>query len=249
MPKMKFFTDKTVKNDFLLIKITDYLKNNTNLSQYKEIFIDPCVYQLKKYDEYAWNLNFDVVKFLDSLPENCYFSLDYPCDMNKKFQNEFLRKSWENAIRYCYHPNYIITVQFQFNDFWWFKQWFDKYNDLYIKSSILALGNICRILKLNKFMKDTLTYAFKNCRHSRIHIYGLTARAFTFAYNLSNEYNIKLSIDSLKWTRPCSTQLRLKYNKRSCNKNNRQEYFNEYIKMIIKKGIKLQNNISEILNV
>ena len=142
--KLKFFTDKTVKNDYLLIQITDYLKLK-DFSKWKKILIDPKVYELKKSNEYSWINKINILDFLNSLPKNHFFSLDYPCDMNLKYQDLFLKKSWNNALKYYNHSQYIITVQSKFKDFWNFVEWFDKYNSLQIKSEILGLGNLCRI--------------------------------------------------------------------------------------------------------
>ena len=238
---MKFFTDKSVKNPYLLIKITDYIKlknKNIDFSIWKEIFVDPCVYELTKSNEYSW-LNTktnpkQIIDFIQSLPFNHFFSLDYPCDMNIKYQDSFLTKSWNNALLYNNHPNYIITVQSKFNDFWSFVEWFNKYNNLNIKSNILGLGNLCRFRNLTEYLINVLDYAFSNCNHSRIHIYGLCLKAIPLSVRLAELYNIELSIDSTKWSRACNMYLRNKYGL-ACNSNNRQEFFNEYLKLIEKK--------------
>ena len=202
---MKFFTDKTVVNDYLLVKIIDYWKLKDK-SPWKEIFIDPGVYELTRSDEYSWvkpKTQYDDVRsFLDSLPENHYFSWDYPCDMNEKYTKYFLWKSWRNAKEFHDHPQYIITVQSRFHDYWSFRRWYQKYNDLEIASGILGLGNICRIFHKDDYIKHVLPHAFKYCKHPRIHIYGLGLRTIPFAYKLAQKYGIELSIDSTKWTRP-----------------------------------------------
>ena len=228
---MKFFTDKTVINDYLLIKIGDYRKVK-DFSRWKEVFIDPGVYELIKEPEYSWfQNNKQIVDFLDSLPSNHYFSLDYPCDMNIFHTDYFLRKSWSNAKRYCIYPHYIVTVQSKFHDYMSFVEWFDKYNALDIKSGIMGLGNICRILQKTQYIKHALPYAFKNCRHPRIHIYGLAFKNIEFTMKLADHYGIELSIDSTKWTRACTVELKKKYNI-NCNGKNRQEFFDEYLKQI-----------------
>ena len=195
---MKFFTDKTVENDYLLIKIKDYLKLK-DFSRWDEILIDPHVYELTKSDEYSWINKINVYDFITSLPSNHYFSLDYPGDMNPQYQREFILKSWINAVSYHQHSQYICTVQFKFNNYWNFVDWFDKYNDLEIKSGILGLGNMCRHSRCNEFMKHALDYAFSHCRHPRIHIYGLCKDAIPYAFKLSQRFKIELSIDQEKW--------------------------------------------------
>lgn len=228
--KMKFFTDKTVVNDYLLVKIVDYIKMK-DFSRWKEVLIDPGVYDLTKSNKFKWEEKINIDEFLDSLPDNHYFSWDYPCDMNLRYQELFLEKSWFNAIKYCPNNRYICTVQSRYNDYWDFAEWFDKYNILDIKSGIMGLGNMCRFRVLNEYLKHALGYAFSRCRHPRIHIYGLCLQAIPYANKLSKMFEIELSIDSTKWTRACTTKLKNKY-KVTCTTSNRQEYFDEYKKRI-----------------
>lgn len=235
---INFFTGKTVQNDFLLVKLIDYLKMN-DFSKWKEIFIDPGVYDLTKSKFYSWEketyqqtLKF-IVAFLDSLHDDHYFSWDYPCDMNLEYQDFFINKTWENACHLCYHPQYIVTTQYKYNNYWDFVKWFNRYNNLEIKSGILGLGNMCRFRTLNQYLEHALSYAFYRCKHPRIHIYGLCLRAIPYAYNLSKKVGIELTIDSTKWTKACNTRLKNKYGV-NCTSHNRQEFFNEYIKIIKK---------------
>ena len=229
---MKFFTDNTVINDYLLIKIKDYLKLK-DFSKRKEIFIDPGVYELKKDYKFSWEGKINIKTFLNSLPNNHYFSFDYPCNMNLQYQDLFLGKTWINAEKYHNHPQYIVTAQYQFKNYLSFVAWFNDYNDLEIKSGILGLGNMRRFRTLNNYLKHALDYAFSRCRHKRIHIYGLCLKAIPYAVNLSKKYNIELSTDSTKWTRACVKELKDKYNGRvCCTTQNRQEFFDEYKKKI-----------------
>lgn len=179
----------------------------------------------------------DIPSFLDGLPENHYFSFDYPCDMNPKYQDRFLDKTWYNANKYCNHPNYIVTAQYQFNNYWCFTHWFDKYNQLPIKSGIMGLGNLCRIMHLTEFMKHALGYAFKHCNHPRIHIYGLALRIIPYAFKLAKRFNIELSVDSTKWTRPVTNELKEQCRAVSCKAENRQLYFDTYIEELKKRGV------------
>lgn len=236
---MKFFTDKTIINDYLLIKIKDYLKLK-NFSQWKEIYIDPGVYDLTKSPKFSWEGKIDITNFLDSLPKNHYFSCDLPSDMNLRYKKLFLEKSWKYAQMYSYHPQFITTVQFYHNNYWSFKEWFDRYNDLKIKSGILGIGNYCKHHHYNEFIKHTLGYIFKNCRHPKIHIYGLAFRIIPIADKLANKNNIELSIDSTKWTRACNSELKWSegYN---CTSKNRQKFFDVYKKEIENRGVILEN--------
>lgn len=243
---MKFFTDKTVINDYLLIKIKDYWKlqrKGNDFSRWKEVFIDPGVYELTKALEYSWvnKMSYNMMgQWIKNLPNNHYFSWDYPGDMNVPHQDYFMDKSWQNAKEYCKYPQYVITVQSKFKDYEDFVKWFDKYNKLEIKSGIVGLGNMCRFRNLNDYLKNALDYAFSKCKHPRIHIYGLCLRAIPYAVALSKRYNVKLSIDSTKWTRAVNKKLKDKYNGRvCCRKENRQEFFDEYKKRI--KEVLLEN--------
>ena len=230
---MKFFTDKSVKNPFLLIQLKDYLKMN-DFTKWNEVFIDPSVYELLNSYKYSFENKININELLDSLPNNHYLSIDYPSDMNKDYQDLFLKKTWNNALKYYSNSQYIITVQYKHNDFWNFVDWFDKYNNLNIKSGILGLGNLCRFKYLTEYLENVIDYAISNCKHSRIHIYGLCLKAIPFSVRLAERYNIDLSIDSTKWTKACTVNLKNKYGI-NCKKSNRQQFFNEYLKLIDKK--------------
>ena len=127
----------------MIIKITNYQKLK-NKKPYKIILIDPGVYDLGNSDFYPWENKIDIDAFLDSLPKNHYFTWDYPGDMNPNYAEDFLRKSWQHAVQYCQHSNYIVTVQFRYNNYMSFVEWFDKYNSLENASGILGIGNICK---------------------------------------------------------------------------------------------------------
>ena len=221
---MKFFTDKTVKNDYLLIKIKDYIKMKDK-SKWKEIFVDPGVYDLTKSDKFSWEGKINISEFLDSLPENHYFSWDYPGDMNIKYQELFLQKTWDNNIKYCYHPNFIVTAQYIFNHYWNFVKNFEQCNQLIIKSGILGLGNMCKYRTLNSYLKHTLDYAFSHSNYKRIHIYGLCLQGIPYADKLAKKYKIELSVDSMKWTF-CFYETEI---------NDRQHHFEMYMEKIKKK--------------
>lgn len=240
---MKFFTDKTVKNDFLLVKIKDYMKIK-DFSQWDEILIDPGVNYLKKDYKFKWEGEINIHEFLDSLPSNHYFSLDYPSDMNLKYKKYFLEKSWQYANAYCYHPQFIVTVQFYYNNYWNFTKWFDKYNDLTIESRIMGLGNMCRFRTLNQYLKHVLDYAFSHTKYPRMHIYGLCLKAIPHAVKLAKRFNIELSIDSTNWTRCVTTEMKKIY-KVGCRKGERQIFFDEYLKEIRKRGVMCANKESD----
>ncbi|MDH3324493.1 MAG: hypothetical protein OEL89_02550, partial [Candidatus Peregrinibacteria bacterium] len=145
---MKFFTYDYNRPErynwpYLIVKLSNYFKLKKP-DFYKFILIDPGVYDLIERDRYDWEGTINIPEFIDSLPSNHYFSFDYPGDMNPEFQDQFLTRSWENAIQYCGFKQYIVTVQYKFNDYYDFIFWFDKYNELTITSGIMGLGNICK---------------------------------------------------------------------------------------------------------
>ena len=227
----KFFTDKSVINPYLLIQIKDYLKVK-DFSKWKEVFIDPSVYELVYSNKFSFEGKINISDFLNSLPNNHYFSFDYPSDMNIKYQDLFIKKSWNNALKYHNHSQYITTVQSKLNDFWNFVEIFDKYNNLSLKSDILGIGNMCRYKYLNEYLENVIDYLFSNTNHSRIHIFGLCLKAIPLTYKLAKKYNILLSIDSTKWTKACTVNLKKKYGKFNCTKENRQLFFDTYLQLI-----------------
>lgn len=223
---LKFFTDKSVINDFLLVKIEDYIKMKS-FRRWSEVLIDPGVYHLKTSKIYPWEGQIHIEEFMENLPKKHYFAFDYPCDMNIKYQDSFIIKSWLNAKKYAIYEHFIPVVQFGFSNFKEFKIMFDGYNKLDIASKIIGLGNMCRIHFLNDFMKNAIRYAFENCKHNRIHIYGLGLRIIPYAHRLSVINDIELSVDSTKWTRSHHTP-----GLRANTKAQRQEFFDEYLSHI-----------------
>lgn len=230
----KFFTDRSVQNDYLLIKVKDYLKMRS-FARWKIIFIDPGVYELRGSIEYAFIPKMEVNKFIKNLPQNHYFSLDYPSDMNLDYQDLFMKKSWLNAQKYSKYESYIVTVQSKFQNLQSYKGWFKRYNALDIKSGILAIGNLCRIPRLSKLLKETIRYSFENCDHKWIHIYGLCLQGIVYALKQAEIYDINFSVDSTKWTRACTQELKDKFGRVHAHYLIRQQFFDEYLKLIQKK--------------
>jgi hypothetical protein len=224
---MKFFTDNTVRYlewGYELTNIKKYLKMRVP-NYIKEMLIDPAVYELIDSKEYSWVGKIDIEEFLDSLPNNHYFSFDYPSDMNPQYEDLFLMKSYENAEKYTYHPQYITTVQGKFNNYYSYIEWFHKYNDL--EPEFLGLGNICKQRSWNTFLKHTIPYIFKYSYTDRIHIYGLCKDAIPKVYQLAKKYRIDISIDQVKW----------QYYKDSTQ---RPQHFKFYLIDLIDEGVKFQ---------
>ena len=68
---MKFFTDKSVVNDYLLVKIKDY-KKMTDFSRWKEVFIDPGVYDLVKDYKFSWEGKIGSIKLCPQCESKLY---------------------------------------------------------------------------------------------------------------------------------------------------------------------------------
>lgn len=245
---MKFFTDRTVKNDYFLIHLKKYIKlrKKNNFKQWKEVYIDPGVIGLKKHPTLPIEKEVHIHEFLDSLPSNHFLSMDFPSDMNMNYKNLLLEKSWQYAQAYCYHPQFIVTLQFIHNNYWSFREWFDKYNNLTIKSNILGIGNLCRQLQCNDFMKHVIPHIMKYSKYKKIHIYGLSLKNIPITNKWALKYGIELSMDSTKWTRACNKDLKDRfgvnggYNRDNENLNRkevRQLFFDTYLETIRSRGI------------
>lgn len=183
---------------YLILKIQKYLKLK-NKGLYKYILIDPGVYELGDSDSYSWENRIDISGFLESLPKNHYFSWDYPGDMNPKYSELFLKKSWENACKFSEHPNYITTVQFQYNNYLSFIDWFNKYNELPMTSRIMGIGNMCQQKGLNEFVKHTIPYILKNSKADWIHIYGPNVFIIKYISKWEKLTDKLITVDNRKW--------------------------------------------------
>jgi len=195
---MKFFTDGSVAFMKWPWWLTNMRKYKGKVPNYvKEALVDPCVSDLLTSNEYHWVGDINIVEFLNSLPENHFFSFDYPSDMNPKYEDLFLMKSWDNACRYNWHPQYITTVQGKFGQAWNYIEQFHKYNAL--EPDFLGLGNLCKHRSCNDFIKHTIGYIFKYSYAKRIHIYGLCKDAIPYCYKLAKKFKIDFSIDQEIW--------------------------------------------------
>lgn len=230
MNSLKFFTDITTNASNLCLlnikRYSDKRKNDKDM-----IFIDPSVYELKKSNEYS---KIELLhKIIPDLRSNEFISIDYPCDMNLQFQNEFIEKSIRNNFRYANNLHYICTIQYRFMDLSDFK---NKFNELYsimnIPDKIIGIGNLCRILKVNKtnkqFLDDLFKFLYENLPEKHlIHFYGLSA-------NLIERYlpkmltKFEISVDSTKWTKARRVWFKLE-NGICCKKVNRDKFFLHYL--------------------
>lgn len=251
---MEFYTyPYSIKNNYSIINCKSFIdfKNKKikwnkikDLSHnYKKVFLEPEVFILRKQTNYRFDKWLDVNNFLINLPENCYFSLDYPSDMNLNHQHRFITKTHYNIEKYHYSKQYINTVQSLFFNFESFKINFNIVNKIPSKSKIIGLGNICRLFNNKKetieYILNTFNYIKNNINKNNynwIHIYGLGLRFIKPYYDILKDSFKTLSFDSTKWTKACNDNLKHKFGL-NCNKDNRQIFFNEYIKTIQNRNV------------
>lgn len=233
---MKFFTDITTNcSRYCLCNIKKI--EDKRLKDKKEVFIDPSVYELRDRNEYS---NIEQLHYLaqSKLPEKYAISIDYPSDMNFDSENQFIEKTNANNFRYADNAQYICTIQSKFQNIEDWKNQFELLKPIfYNKQKILAIGNLCRI---RYFTKSNHSYDFMNEivntieEHAsgikQLHIYGLSFNGLRkFGKRLDN--CVQFSIDSTKWTRAITKELKLKFGA-SAKKNARDIFFLEYIKQI-----------------
>jgi len=194
------------------------------------------------------------------LLENEYLSVDYPADMNLQYQKEFVEKSIANNWKYKDNPQYICAIQYDWMAQKDFEYRIKELEPIYAyKKKIVALGNLCRIMRPNPYFDFVINYILRNKeKFYWIHIYGMALACIKKYIPLLQLYapNIIISVDSTKWTRPCTDTLKRKHMKPvtqcqlpnasypmlglGCTKDSRNEYFLEYINQIKKRGIQIQ---------
>lgn len=237
-----FFTDLTTEiSSLCLLHKNNYFKEK--LRQNKDIFfIDPGVYELKKSNEYSkidW-----LHTLVNNLKENEYISLDYPCDMNEQYSNEFIEKTYQNNIKYQNNLQYIATIQCRFLDF---ASFIDNYNKMKniinIPGKIIGLGNLCRILKISKNPKAKSYQNYLYCeqlfkfvennfpKNHLIHVYGASAQLIEKYIKPLINKGFFFSVDSTKWTKAYKNWFK-KQNGICCRKINRNKYFIHFLSEI-----------------
>ncbi len=235
-----FFTDiSTNISRYCLLNIKSY--HNKKKFKKTVCYIDPSVYELSKSNEYS-KVNI-MHEYLENnlLLDNEYISIDYPCDMNEQYTELFIRKSYQNNVKYKNNLKYICTIQFKFMDYMSFIYEVERLKDIWeIPGKIIGIGNMCRIMKPNSFTNNVMRYIRNNMKDHKIHFYGLSLRVLKSSHFKSLLYSdFQISVDSTKWTRAVNSFLKSKY-KTSCRVNNRDEFFLEYMKTLEKEGIKVE---------
>ncbi len=236
-----FFTDiNTNISKYCLLNIKQYYSKKKDN---KEIcYIDPSVHELLKSDEYS---KIDILyKLLDDnlLLPNEFISIDYPCDMNANYTDLFIKKSYDNNIKYKDNSKYICTIQFKFKDFEDFIYQTERLRYVWDGNitKIIGMGNLCRIFYADEFMNKVLLYIRDNMQGKSVHFYGIGLRVIKskiFREILNG--NIIVSVDSTKWTRAVNQNLKDRVKAYNCNKQTRDLFFVEYMNNIKKSGIEV----------
>lgn len=226
---MIFFTSNIVKSSNYSIDGIDKRRKYDKLVY----FIEPCVRQLLHAREYTHiNKLHSKVKYLN---ENEYITIDYPCDMNVMYSDEFIQKSIDNNYKYADIDNYICVVQSKFQDYFDFMRQFKNLEKIWIenKNKIIGIGNLCRIKHPNTFTDLVFSYLKRanSLKGRRVHIYGLSIKLIKKYANYIEDAGIKMSTDSNKWLYRVHTNYPLT-DPYCCN--NHDVYFLEYIKEIKK---------------
>ena len=225
---MKFFTDITTNaSNFCLLNIKKYY--DPRKESKKIVFVDPGVYELKKHREYS---QIELLQQLaqGELKENEYLSIDYPCDMNLQYADEFIAKSIENNLRYAENPQYICTIQFRFQDFDSFREnWEHLECWVNFPQKIIGIGNLCRIMYPNEFTNDVFEYIISHTsKGQQIHFYGLSLRLIKTYIPLLERAGLVITLDSTKWTKAVTNTLKLAHGV-CCRKATRDLYFFSYM--------------------
>jgi hypothetical protein len=227
--KLIFFTDDTVNSRYHLRNI----KASKKVKTPKEVvYIDPGVHELKKQIEYSRIKQ--IVRMIDNneLKDNEYISLDYPCDMNLKYQDLFVKKSVENNFKYADNPRYICAIQFKVQDYSDFDFRFEELRHIWErKNKVLAIGNLCRIINPNEFTDHVFRTINRNAHKMRqIHFYGLSLPCIK-KYIPALLDKVQVSVDSTKWTRVHNKAMEKKYGKKMCSWSgtDRNDFFVDYM--------------------
>jgi len=219
---MLFFTNILAENSkYCLLNIKNY--EDPRKKKKRLIFIDPGVYELRDAIEYSEiKLLHDLIRN-DKLDYFEWISIDYPCDMNLDQEDLFIEKSIKNNLLYEDKQKYICTIQSKFQDFKDFKKQFEYLKPVFhYKDKIVGIGNLCRIKYPNLFTDKVFSFLRQNQQGiAHLHFYGLSKQVIEkylsytrqkklFEYYTPYPWNCVVSVDSTKWTRAVSTELKAK---------------------------------------
>jgi len=225
---MKFFTGYEPFSNYTLLHPKYINKLDDIVKEKKEVLVDPGVHELKKRSEYS-KVN-KMHSLVGKLPDNCWISIDYPCDMNVKLTDLFIRRSIDNNIRYASKRDYICTIQSKFLDWRHFIKKAEELRPIWEQDfKMIGIGNMCKVTYPNRFTDKVTRYIIEEMRGKRVHFYGLSMPNIR-RYARYLESSVELSVDQTKWTRPRNKKLP----SRTCRQDERDIYFLNYVRSIVK---------------
>jgi hypothetical protein len=243
---------KRNKNSFKIDPDVGYLKKH---NEYKDIaLLHQLANNLKKDEEISIDYPCDMIQTSQYEPKAYLNWLKYKKKRYQKVKcqthklpanyiydcNTFIQKSYYNNILYANNNQYICTIQSEKEDFHSFKVEAKRLKKIWKNpNKIIGLGNMCRIFNINEFSDKVYRWIAKNMAGRRIHIYGMSLKHIKKYVPLLEKVGIQVSVDSTKWTKAVTTELKEKYGL-NCKKNTRDLFFLEYIKEIEKHGIKVE---------
>lgn len=245
---VQFFTKHIPYSRFFILNIELYDRYKWLIPLKCFTRIDPSVRELKNNREYS---NIDkLVNLVPKIKGNVEISIDYPSDMNPKFENEFIEKTYEFNKRFRDNPHYTKTLQYGMLDFESFCFELNRLDDLGIdwSQNTLGIGNLCRLFRYsrkNPNLKSYKKYTFVQqitCKISKfvqqnnvksIHLYGIGIDVIKdLVCGLDDSNGLAIGIDTTKWTRSIDSALKRKYGLNSTT-SNLQFYFWDYMYRIV----------------
>lgn len=148
--------------------------------------------------------------------------------------NMLIQKSYFNNLIHKDNPNYICTIQSEFLSYDSFVQEAEKLKPIWSNNKkIIGIGNLCRIMKPNRFTDMVYSYIKDEMKGHQVHIYGMPISQIKKYAKLLESNGIILSCDSTKWTRRIHIHPPLDKST-FCRRETRDIYFLEYMKEIKK---------------
>jgi hypothetical protein len=228
-----FFTEvECESSNYCLLHVSRY--NSPLKLKKKEILVDPGVWQLKKRDEYS-KIEFLHQLASGSLAPNEWISIDYPPTMNEKLAAEFVKRSVENNLKYAANEKYICTIQYYPRNAKQFLSCLKELSPvLENPKKMFGIGfNIGKSrFEMNPDVHTNLVfhYIMKEMTPRRIHLYGPAETVIEKYVPMLERKNFVVSVDSTKWTRASTKQLKKKYGLQA--KKNIEIFFKTYMRKL-----------------
>jgi len=185
------------------------------------IFHDPKVKDYPPYFLKEWEYHAKILT--DMYDEKVWCTIpDYPDDYNPGQFGDNVSKTLQNIEDFITIDgvNWLISLQSQFLNIFTFTKAIQGVKDLVGDYPRIAIGTVCKTNNLD-FIENCCKVARAHFPHSWIHAYGLTLTALPRVNGWLD------SFDSMAWTFPRGR------GRGSCkNKEERLQYFNEYLQRI-----------------